>query len=431
MATVPEAPKRTPSQEQLLVEYVRRLEKQRRGRRAVHVHLSKLRPFNRREQHVRAAATSFEPLVSGLYGQIFILKNADLFFFYKAEAHPQTVTTVQKVRFLFSDDPFMERAEAATEFATWYDAETDYDLILHMAEDMAEVEAPRETGPTATRAGAREAVKARQEKGEPLTPEVLGKVEDALARADLSNLVRRQFVCRVDKNMVPEQVFSELFISMNDLRETVLPGVNLLANRWLFQHLTLTLDRRMLAMLSKTDRITISGDISFNVNVSTMLSNEFLAFDDNITASRRGALVLELQMLDIFADLGAYLFAREFVQEKGYRICLDGLTHETMFMVDRERLGADLVKIIWHAQLADGGEAMHDKIRALVMRTGAERIVLCRVDNREAVDFGHSLGVTLFQGRHVEQLIAEDNRRREMLRLKRRIERGSPGAETT
>jgi hypothetical protein len=48
---------------------------------------------------------------------------------------------------------------------------------------------------------------------------------------------------------------------------------------------------------------------------------------------------------------------------------------------------------------------------------------MCRCDNRESVDFGRSMGINLFQGRYVENLITEDGRRLEMLKLKRRIER--------
>jgi len=59
----------------------------------------------------------------------------------------------------------------------------------------------------------------------------------------------------------------------------------------------------------------------------------------------------------------------------------------------------------------------------MVRRAGANRTVLCRVDNREAVDFGQSVGLSTFQGRYIESLIAEDNRRRDLLRLKMRIER--------
>ncbi len=423
-----QAQKRLPSQENLLLDYVHRLESHKQGRRAVFIHLSELRSYNRRQQHVRAAANSFETLIKTMQGQLFILKNSDLVFIYKQEAHPQTETAVQKVRFLFGDDPLLDEESDTRAFATWYDIETDFDDILHLVQGMVDAERRRALE-VRNRMDTRSTLKAKQEKGEPMTPEVLGRVEAALIRADLSNLVRRQFVCEVDRNMIPEPVFSELFISIQDLRETLLPGVNLLSNRWLFQHLTETLDVRMLAMLAKTDTLTISGDISFNLNVSTLLLPEFQGFDDNITASRRGAMIIEMQQVDIFADLGAYLFAREFVQEKGYRVCIDGLTHQTMELIERERMGADLVKLIWHGDLVDGGEEMSDKMRELIKRAGETNVVLCRVDSREAVDFGQSVGVSLFQGRFIENLIAEDNRRRELLRLKRRMERSEAGED--
>jgi len=430
MATEPDTQAHLPSQENLLLDYVHRLEKHKEGRKVVHLHLSELRPFNRREQHIRAAVDSFEPLVKSLDGQAFTVKNADLFFIYKQTAHPQVETAVQQIRYLFDDDPLIAEEEEGgdKQFASWYDAEDDFDTVLQLIQGLVHAEHKRQTA-VRSRLDARAALKAKQEKGEPMTPRVLARVEGALARADLSNLVRRQFICRVDQNMVPEQVFSELFISIKDLRETMLPDVNLVANRWLFQHLTTTLDRRMLSMLTKTDTISISGDISFNINVATVLSPEFQSFDDNIAAGRRGAMIIELQKEDIFCDLGSFVFAREFVQEKGYKVCIDGLTVQAITMIDRERLGADLAKVIWHPDLADGGDELHGKIRNMVKRGGPDRLILCRCDNREAVDFGRSVGIGLFQGRYVESLIAEDGRRRELLRLKRRIERGDEEEE--
>ncbi len=429
MATSPESVKRLPSQENLLLDYIHRLEKHKGGRKVVHVHLSKLRAFNRREQHIRTAASNFEGMVKTMQGQLFSLKSSDLFFVYKDEARPQVETAVRKVRFLFNDDPLVDGEQGnGAEFATWYDAEKEFDEILHLVQRLVNVEQKREKE-TLGRRDTRALLKAKQKEGEPITPEILGRVETALARTDLSNLVRRQYICNVDKNMVPEQFFSEMFISINDLRETLLPGVNLASNRWLFQHLTQTLDRRMLAMLIKTDNASISGDISFNLNVSTLLSDEFQTFDGNVSAGRRGAMIIELQNLDIFADLSSYLFAREFVQDKGYRVCLDGMTHQTLAMIDRERLGADFVKLVWHSDMIDRGEAMHEQIRDLVRRTGGNRVILSRVDNREAVDFGQSVGISYYQGRFVENLIAEDIRRRELLRLKRRMERSASEEE--
>ncbi len=415
--------KHVPSQEHLLLDYVRRLEKHKEGRRAVHIHLSRLRPYNRREQHMRAAISNFDNLVRNLMGQLFTLKTSDLYFIFKDDAHAEAETAVQKTRFMFSDDPLIADEEASGQsFADWYVVQDDYDRMVHFAQGVVDSE-QRRTNEVRDRMDTRAALKAKQQQGDPLNPEVLSRVEDALSRADLSNLVRRQFICGLNANMAPEPIFSELFISIQDLRETLLPGVNLTANRWLFQHLTETLDKRMLAMLVRSDQATLSGDVSFNMNVATLLSQEFTNFDENITASRRGTIVIELNILDIFGDIGAFLFAKEFAQEKGYRICLDGLTHQIMFMIHRERISVDMIKLIWHPEMFDAGEDMHRRIRDFVDTAGTSKVIMCRVDTREAIDFGRSVGIELFQGRQVENLIAEDNRRRELLRLKRRIER--------
>ncbi|MEK9672169.1 MAG: hypothetical protein VW268_06650 [Rhodospirillaceae bacterium] len=424
MATAPDPQKSLPTQENLLLDYVRRLEDHRDGRGAVHVHLSQLRPFNRREQHIRAATSSFDPLVSSMDGQLFALRNADLMFIFKSDAKPQVETIVQKVRFLFSDDPLIVEAKShGRPLATWYDAETAYDDILLLSQGLADEEEERQTK-VRSHMDARSSLKAKQKQGEPLTPDVLARVEVALGRTDLSNFVRRQFVCRVDSKLVPAQEFSELFISINDLRETLMPGVNLTSNRWLFHHLTETLDKRMLSMLLKNDAVSISGEISFNANVKTLLSDEFQSFDSNISASRRGAMVIELQKEDIFSDLPAFLIAREFVQERGYRVLLDGLTMQTLAMIDREKLGCDLAKLIWAPALADAGEDMRVRLEGIAAQGGGGRIIMCRCDTREAVEYGRSVGINRFQGRFVETLIAEDGRRRDLLKLKHRIQRG-------
>lgn len=412
------------TQEQLLLEYMRRLESRKHGRKAVRVFISALMPANKRDHHIRTATNSFESLVSDLQGQLFVLKNQDLFFVFKSDALPRVEDVTQKLKFLFGDDPlFEEQAADDSMFVSWFDVETEFDKMLAQIQEMAD-EKP-EDAKTHTRSDVRSKLKARQDHGDPLTPDILGRTVKALKRTDLSNLVRRQFICNVSKKLIPKLVFSELYISIQDLRQTMLPGINLTSNRWLFQHLTESLDKRVLSMMSKSDQFMLSGDISFNINISTILSSEFMQFDENISASRRGSMVLEVQNVDIFSDLGAFLFAREMVQEKGYRLCLDGLNYQTMSMIDRTRIGVDYMKVMWHPELVDGGEEMRKKLEDLVEAAGKESVILTRCDNREAIDFGNSVGISMFQGHFIEQLIAEDERRRQLLKLKHRIERGS------
>jgi len=92
-------------------------------------------------------------------------------------------------------------------------------------------------------------------------------------------------------------------------------------------------------------------------------------------------------------------------------------------MINRERLGVDYIKVMWNPELVDGGQQMRKKLRDLVQEAGRTTVILARCDNREAVDFGRSVGINMFQGHYIEHLIAEDERRRQLLKIKHRIER--------
>ncbi len=419
MAT-PAPRKPTQSQENLLLDYVHRLDRHRRGRTAVHIHLSRLKPQNRRENHVQIATNTIEPMVRAQMGQLFILKNADFIFIYKDEISDEVETAILKLRYLFSDDPLLngDIDDKSGKFCTYYSVEKQYDTILKMAHDIVHTATAEEEAPT-HEATAKELLPARQpDRGEPLTPRMLGRVENTLQRADISNLVRRQYVCGLVGDAAPQPLFSELYISIRDLCETLMPGINIVANPWLFHHLTETLDRRMLAMLSKSNDNSITGEISINLNVSTLLSPEFMQFDDSVIASMRGSFVVELQKVDIFSDINAFLFARAFAKERGYRICIDGLTYETLPFINRERLEADMIKVIWQPDVIK--EAGPQKFAERIKAAGGSKTILCRCTDKAAIEFGHATDVKMFQGRYIEDLIADDIRRRDMQAARRR-----------
>jgi EAL domain-containing protein (putative c-di-GMP-specific phosphodiesterase class I) len=406
--TPPVAHTRPASQESLLLDYLSRLERHRADRRAAYLRLSALQTHNRREQHVRMTVGAFDDLVKMLQAQAFSMSNGDLMVIYKSQAQDEVEAAIVKLRFLFSDDPLIanENVGSGGAFCAWYDLAREYDDLVAFAQNaLAEEQAKRRTE---QEVAGRQARFAERPKGSPFTPELLVRVEAALGQADLANLVRRQAICAVVGNATPQPVFHELFISIADLRQTLMPNVNMNSSPWLFQQLTETLDRRVLSLLNKHDDRTLEGDISINLNVSTLLSPEFLVFDDNIKAGMRGTIVLELQKVDIMADLGAYLFARDFAHDRGYRICIDGLTYSTLPFVDRERLGADLIKLIWDPSLTEE----RDKKTAALRRIGATRIILARCDTPSAIEYGHSVGITLFQGRHIEQTLMNDMRRK-------------------
>ena len=74
-------------------------------------------------------------------------------------------------------------------------------------------------------------------------------METSLANMDLSDLIRRQPVCAVLPRAAPQPLFAELYAAIRELAETLLPGVDLAADTWLFQRLAESLDRRLLSCL--------------------------------------------------------------------------------------------------------------------------------------------------------------------------------------
>ncbi|KZC99602.1 hypothetical protein AUP43_14525 [Oceanibaculum pacificum] len=394
----------------MLLDYLQRLSRNSLGgRMAVHLHLSRLRPNNRRDHHIRIAAATFEGIVQNYEGQTFILSTSDIFFICKGASLQDIDTAVMKVRFLFSEDPLAQGddEEDIHKFCTWYNLENQYDDVLEVAKKLHR-ERERQSRMSAT---ADPKSMPKKSGRRPIEPEQLGKLEQFLARADMSNLMRRQSICAITPGMPPQPVFQELYISIADLQQTMLPEYDIGVNPWLFQHLTQTLDVRMLSLLMKNDDSSIASSFSINLNVSTILSPHFLTFDSSLKAVARGTVVVELQKIDIFGDMGAYVFARDFLRERGYRICLDGLNHLTIQFIDRERLGLDLLKVVWSPDMADdsAGARLAD-LKQHVDRCGRARIILCRCDSDEAVRFGQSLGITMFQGRYVDKLLTENRR---------------------
>src|SRR5258707_2693754 len=107
------------AQDAQLLDYLDWVDRHRAGRRAIHIHLSRLLAHNRRDQHLRIAVSTFEDLVKQYDGQIFLLGNGDLVFIAKGASAADIDAAVTRVRFLFSEDPLAQDSGAnMDQFAT-------------------------------------------------------------------------------------------------------------------------------------------------------------------------------------------------------------------------------------------------------------------------------------------------------------------------
>jgi len=393
-----------PNEDSLFLDYARRLDKFRDRRRAVRLHVSRLSPQHRREQHLRIAASTFDLLLRKFDGALFRLFNNDMVVVCNGAELADMDDCVLRVRYLFGDDPlFQQDDDEGDLFCDWFDLRDDYPKFLAMAQRNMDERARYDAQKAENANGDDGRVEGRRPA---LDAETLAKLTASIRNADLSNLLRRQPVCAVVGNHKPHVLFNEVYFSIDGLGDLLMPGHDLRANRRLFPELCCHLDRRMIPLLARRDDPLLNRAFSLNLSLETLLSTAFLDFDSALNGASRRTIVVELHIVGVMADFSAFLFAREFLRDRGYRVCLDGVGALALPAIDPEVLGADLVKLWWSGETCDGiGERDGARTKEAVARLVPERVILSHCDNEQAVEFGRSLGITLFQGHQVDHLL--------------------------
>ena len=400
----------------VIFDYLRKMEKNLDDYRALYLKTGNLENQNMRAVQRQSLIETFEAVIKKSGGELFALPNDDMVVFFNRAAREEILTCLVKLRFILHDDPLIRDNPDLEKsgFAKFYDLSGGTEKFREAIRKAIETSGATEKNSTqnanaALAQGAMYGGGVRKLRRQ-LTPQMLGKLQKALSMADFSSLIRRQSVCAVIGHSAPQMLFDEVFVSIADLRDTLLPDVDLTANPWLFQYLTETLDKRVLASVSRHDDGSLINNFSMNLNVSTILSDEFLQFDEDINASMRSTIVLELQLADIFSDIKAFILAKTFAQYRGYKVCIDGITVDKLKYIDREQLGADLIKIIWHPTFMDVvNEDKH--FTDYVNKAERAKMIICRVDDPQAVEVGNSLGINLYQGRYIQRLLSAQPRK--------------------
>lgn len=145
--------------------------------------------------------------------------------------------------------------------------------------------------------------------------------------------------------------------------------------------------------------------LSVNLNVSTVMARPFQNFH-NIVGENTDKVIVEVQIIDVFADLDAFADTRDWLQEQGYRVLIDGLNPLTLHFFDPTPLKADFIKMAWGPEVRGGvGQEQTRQIRDVVGKMKPGTAVLSRVDSEEGVSWGLSLGILCFQGHFIDKVV--------------------------
>jgi len=380
------------TQEKLLFETAERLGRIRDGRIGVKLHLSRLRPQNRQGGYLRVVERMLDSTVTKFGGQLFLLGNADIVFHVNQPDMKILRDQIHKLRGLFARDPLTndDTGDGVDRFCTVYDLTFDYESFRAMAQKVhsqARQQAYQQAAAPVMR---------------PLDVESLDLVLDKVARLDISPFIRRQSAIAINANGNAEVIFQELFIGMTDLQSAVAPDINLQANRWMFQYLSATLDNKLLATMPMLQLANWPRAVHLNLNLGSLFEDGFHQYEKAM--AERVQIGVEMQVLDLLANSRAFFAARSEMRRRGYRLVIDGLNEPILRYLDVGQAQADLYKIDWSPELRDPARA--DALWGAAQTLGVDKLLLARCDSEAAISWGLARGLSRFQGRYVEQMLA-------------------------
>ncbi len=238
--------------------------------------------------------------------------------------------------------------------------------------------------------------------GRPPDGAAIAQAERALLSADIAAFLRRRRVCRLTPGGgAPEPLWEDRRIALHDVREALLPGLDLAAAPALERRFRRALDRRLLAGLARTEELRGIGPICLALGVGTATAPEFLRLDALWPAALRGALTVAIAAEEAAGDPAGFAFARDWLAARGHRVMLDAAGAAALLALPPARAGVALLRLRWSGALPPLGSPAAEALRA-ALPSAPEAVVLAGVDRPAAIAWGWEMGITLFQGRLIE-----------------------------
>ena len=377
--------------ERALARFAVGLEGHAAGYQAVVAYISRLQPRFRTRAFRGVARTMMRGLTTDPDDRYFELHNHDAVVICRGKNHDAMSGVLDRVRGLVGDDALFGDGEASDALGMVYD------LVGNLSGFTTECKRLLAEAVTAGPDAAGEPL-------EPLDATHLNRIEASLRATDLSRFFRRQPICAIEGKAPPRPLYDELYFSVPDVGQAILPRFDLTANPWLFRHLTATLDEHMLALLTRPKGSPNARACSINLNIASIHSRAFLEFVTKWSVDGE-ILQVELDLADVFSHLEDFALVRYMAREAGFHVCLDGITATALPFLDFERLQCQRYKLRWEAGLDRQGAKAQGDLAAAIARAGPERLILCHCDQGRAVTWGRTQGLTQYQGWYLDKAL--------------------------
>ncbi len=214
--------------------------------------------------------------------------------------------------------------------------------------------------------------------------------------------VRHQIMAEILPGGPPQSFMREYFVAMDALKTHVFLDVELRGSGNIFNQLTITLDRLLLDAFSDANPTRTS--CSINLNVESVFTRAFQNFLEHSDKDAFEDIAFEFRQANVLQQFDEYEVAASLIASRKGSVAIDAVFPETVGIVNMQRLGANYAKIFWRQGAESVLQQFEKEIETL--QDQGTRVILARVDDELGVQVGHDLGITLFQGFHIDDLMS-------------------------
>jgi hypothetical protein len=361
------------------------------GLRLVHLHLSLLKEKSYNDiSAIRRAVQEISE--NSAFLQMFNLSNEDVIILYKGIKFSAITDVCQKIERLMLSRTSMTGINPYREESLY----SIMELSLNFVNVMRFIEGlDTSGGPDNVKIKTKPAINLDE----------LARIERQMAIFDLSPFMLNQPVMDIRPEAQNQREYFELYIAVKNLEERISPEFDITGNRWLFNYFTSNLDQSILKTLNYGLDFIRGHKIGLNLNLTTIMSSAFVKFDERLTAELRGNVVLEINKVDLVENESIYKEVVDFARNRGYSICIDGLTPFWVTHMDLEYMACDYAKMFWSPDMLEMESELYDSLTEKIENQAKCRFILARCGTVSGLLFAHGAGINLVQGRVIDNII--------------------------
>lgn len=377
-----------------LLEFVIALENYSNGYYAIHFNLSHLDESYSSTYQINIAVNILSDVFRNEEGILFRYSNNDIVVLYKGSNKKTIEKAIFQLRYLFMDDSiaYTEKNIENENFSTVYDLDFQLQEFTKKCKGILlnEDSESKENKYIISK------LKNNYNSLGVLTPYILSKIIKEIEHKDISSCFRQQPICTY-KNQRFKVIFKEIYAVIDSIKKILNINIDFLSNRTLFKYFTTILDKHTLQLFQMNPILPSS----ININIKTLMSEDFVKFDQQLDSKMKPSIAFEISLSDIFENYHNFIITKDAVQKLGYKICLDGLDSLNFIHIDKNFIGFDLIKIKWSEDLLSNSNSQ--RLRDFIDKDTSSRIILYRCDSKKSIDFGKEIGIHLFQGTYIDQ----------------------------